>query len=62
MASYHELRISKVPAVRAILWRSQMITETYLAELRDHFKSDPSFDFNSVDNILKAADRRETGQ
>eukprot|EP01049_Picozoa_sp_SAG25_P005361 SAG25_NODE_365_length_9126_cov_7.904952_3_plen_254_part_00 len=54
-----ELRISKVPAVRAILWRSQMITETYLAELRDHFKSDPSFDFNSVDNILKAADRRD---
>jgi hypothetical protein len=39
-----------------------MITETYLAELRDHFKSDPSFDFNSVDNILKAADCRETGQ
>jgi hypothetical protein len=36
-----------------------MITETYLAELRDYYKSDPSFDFNSAANILEAADRRD---
>eukprot|EP01047_Picozoa_sp_COSAG01_P099845 COSAG01_NODE_29791_length_629_cov_1.798113_1_plen_167_part_10 len=36
-----------------------MITEAYLAELREHFKSDPSYDFNSVENILKASNVRD---